>query len=338
MSALDKSYNTYKSNYVGYYPVHRFDICYENLCENELIEKEKYLISVIREFKNHLNKYQNEPLSYDKPENLKCLQYKFDKKNKIFYGYLNHQNLGGPDFLLLLKLATGHVFDNLVKDNINLIIKKYYATLTLYNSIELYLKPKNITGVVTKISSKMNIPPKNFFKTKVVIIFKYLYDLISCTDRKELHCFILMSFERNSNNSAVNNLGMLYVKFKKDTTMNELNDMLFRNSYSIIGTKHILDSQAMATDTGQQQQDHFRKRIDVILSMINLKSDGNTPDKINASQYRCYFGDEMNIEYAYPVYIFSLTINNKIHVTHSIAAPDINCKKLCKNINGSIFY
>ena len=39
MSALDKSYNTYKSKHIGYYPVQRFDICYENLCENELIEK-----------------------------------------------------------------------------------------------------------------------------------------------------------------------------------------------------------------------------------------------------------------------------------------------------------
>ena len=57
MSSLDKSYNRFISKNIGYYPVQRFDICYDNLCENEIIKKEQYLISVIREFKKQLNKY-----------------------------------------------------------------------------------------------------------------------------------------------------------------------------------------------------------------------------------------------------------------------------------------
>ena len=332
MSGLDRSFEL-ASKIKGYFPVQMATLFFSNDSESDFTYHVSELIRIINDYKQKFN--TKEGIQYTTPDKLKYIQMSVNSIHRRIDFYVNHKNLGGPDYINIAKMILNCDFNELARDEIATPIKWLYSMSFIMKSWKLYNKPENICVPTTTIIYKMPVPRQKNIKTKYVLIHRLLTQTINASMREELICWIPLSFERTNNNNAINNLGVLTVTFKRHMSVSKFAELIENNAHTPIGSKNLLDSLVGESDVGQEKSLSLKKRVDVVLSMFNTKSTG-IKRTIDPNIISVYFGKEMQVDYTYPVYIFTITIDDIVHVTNSIGVADINTSELCRSVNGKI--
>ena len=332
MAAADKAFEVMRRT-KGCYPVQRATIFFSEDTPEGFEQQAEELKKRILEFKDGLPR--PEPLDYTSPQALKYLQLKIYPETQRIDAFINHENLGGPDYIEIITRLLDCDFNDLARDDYPSLLKWSYSLSFLMQSIKTYIRPANICVPTTKILYTLPVPPKSVFKTKYVIIHDIISKTIDASPRTELTCWIPISFRRTSARNAVNNVGVILFTFRKGMSIAELSASIESNKHTVLGSKNLMDSFATSTETGQENNIHLKKRVDVVLSMLHTKPTEVTP-KLKPDKIAVYFGKEMSIDYNFPLYIFTITIGNTVHVTNSVSVPDFNTRKICQNVNGKI--
>ena len=332
MAASDKGFEIARRE-KGYYPIQRVTCYFSRDTLEEFDAHTAEFCRRIMQFKAGLP--HAEPLEYGEASELKYMQLRINRSARRVDSFINHENLGGPDYINIVKLLLDCDFNDLATDKAPAPLKWSYSLSFIVKSIGTYLKPANICVPTTKIFYTMPVPQKSVVKTKYAIIHDILSKTIRASPRQKLVCWIPISFERTGPDSPVNNVGVMLFEFKRDMNLGELVSELEFNKHTVLGSKTLLDSFAGGTETGQEKNTHLKKRVDVVLSMLHTKPTSVQP-VIDPDEIAVYFGKEMSTSYNYPLYIFTITVKDKIHVTNSVSVADFNTRELCQSVGGKI--
>jgi hypothetical protein len=332
MAGSDKAFELMRRK-KGFYPVQRATCFFSEETEEEFSAHADEFAKRVIEFKSRLPR--PEPIEYTKPELLKYVQLRVYPRIKRIDLYINHENLGGPDYIELVTRLIDVEFNDLARDNLPAPVRWTYSMSFLLKCVETYCKPANICVPTTKILYTMKVPLKSAVRTKYVIIHEILSKTIAASPRPSLTCWIPISFERTKAKAAVNNVGVILFCFRKGMSVGELSSEIEGNKHTVMGSKNLMDSFASSTEAGQEKNTHLKKRVDVVLSMLHTKPTGVDP-VIKPDLISVYFGKEMATDYNFPLYIFSITVGDTIHVTNSVSVPDFDTRKLCRDVGGKI--
>ena len=334
MSALDKYYEYQIKNIKGYQPIQMSEFHFSHLSKKDFKIQKKKLLTIVKEYVQQYDDNEAKNLKFKTIENINYVKYLCDNKTQSFKFYINHHKIAGPDFLDVGKKLFGNKINDLPTTNINFLFKWYYTLLFLLSCIKLYFKPQCvISSNNTNIFYKFKIENVPNIKTKYALMHKMLTNLISVTPRNYFECWIPISFQSTSKNIA-NNMGVIPFTFKKNMSMLELQNTIESNKVLAVGSKNLLDTFTASTKFGTNKQDTLKKRVDIVISMINIIDDNNS-GKITPNIVSSYFSKEMMTEYTYPIYLFSGTFYNEAHITQSVSMPDFDISQFCKN-TGSI--
>jgi hypothetical protein len=113
----------------------------------------------------------------------------------------------------------------------------------------------------------------------------------------------------------------------------ELQNLVERNKLMAIGSKNIMDK--LCGKFGNNTSTFLKSKIDVVLTLGNIFG---CPDYITKgiSNLNGFFGKEMVTNNNYPIYVWSLTLNNNVYITYSISMYGFNINKCVDLCNGKI--
>ena len=203
----------------------------------------------------------------------------------------------------------------------------------LINNLKLiFKKPIPVNNYYNVIGHQKSIEKIENIKTKYVLVDKILNDIMNCCNYNELYCWFPVGFNRYPG-CPNNNIGIITFNYKRGTTLEQLQNLIEKNKYMAIGSKNNMDK--LSGSVGGKCSNFIKRKIDVVLTMGNIFG---CPEYITngISNMNGFFGKDMITENNYPVYVWSLTLNDKAYITYSISMKDFNIEK-CKQItNGKI--
>lgn len=284
-------------------------------------------------FKKKFLTKTNENIYFNNIDDLQVVQLKINEEKQKINFFLNHELVGGSDYISLgthIFKGTGNSLVTYVDTSI--FVKLFLAVMFIFYNIPLIFKKniKKLNGDYIKLSINKIIIDNNINKKKYILIHSILNDLINNTKLDNLYCWLPIGFERYEN-CPNNNIGILTFNFKRNMTINELEKTIENRKFLVIGSKYIIDNSNTISQLKYFNLNRYiRKKIDVVLTLGNIMG---VPDYMDNSIHDLngYFGKEMLDDTDYPFYIWGITINNKAYLTYNIKMENFNIDNLKKN-------
>lgn len=139
---------------------------------------------------------------------------------------------------------------------------------------------------------------------KTLIIHQILSDLSARTSKTYLRAYLVHPF--NYTKEMRNNVGIQYIDFYKTgkwrTTLSKLHCQLKSREYQVAATNILMKHRSNLCEMA-------RHSIDVAITMGHYTSKNNERDRLRSARVTFDTTPE------YPIYVFSLTMDNKVHVS-----------------------
>jgi hypothetical protein len=266
------------------------------------------------------NIYKNELLE---------LKITFNDEQRRFSFAFDHRYFGGLYFLKLFGSMIEFKPINVYKESYMpvmseiSILKMLYFWITKKSNNKLRMK-NDIDRLVFSYNYTNDINEKKVRRQTVVFynILKKIFNGIERTDKDFLRVMITAAYE--STRKTFNNVGILFIDFYRDMTIEQLEKMLLNNKY-----------QAHATNLIQQYINngkYVRNDIDIVLTSGFLYSELNENNSYIKSSYTTY----LSIAH-YPIYIVSITVGETSYVTITNMSEDVNIEKIKQNLNENMY-
>ena len=271
---------------------------------------------------------------------VKVLQIKYVLKTKTIYVVLNHEKVGGGDYLVLGSVMFDGRTNSLLKEPTSSYIDvlkthfaKYYcqyivlSKILLKSSIERYEKEQIIASKIDISTMK-----SSEIGTKFMLIHTIMTNIMnSTTDTDKLICWIPLGFEKTKD-SPNNNVGIIVFTYVRGMTPSEVKNAIVANQMMSIGSRQLLiDSYNSAPKSTTYIEDRLKRNIDVVLTLANIL-DNNV--KVDQGYGGMYF--KMNYLDIYPYYVWGMTLDSTAHICYNVAHTSCNIDRLLKITNGSI--
>jgi len=271
---------------------------------------------------------------------IKVIQIKYVIKTKTIYVLLNHERVGGGDYLVLGSFMFNGRTNSLLKEPTSSYIDvlktrfaKYYCQYIVLSKV-FFKKPINCHKKVQIISSKVDIGTIQSLKigTKFMLIHTIMTNIMnSATNTDRFVCWIPLGFEKTQI-SPNNNVGIIVFTFVRDMTPSDVQNAISANSIMSIGSRQmIIDNYDSAPKSSTYIETRLKRNIDVVLTLANILD--NTV-KIDAGYGGMYY--KMDTNNRFPYYVWGMTMDNEAHICYNVAHTSCNIDRLLIVTNGSI--
>jgi hypothetical protein len=334
---IRKSINSHRSNIY-------LNVKYENMKGfNDVIDKLEYnLIPFCKKYNSEQTKIKlhlgynififYDFSEYEECEDFVCKFYVEKKEQTIKYAF-DHEYIGGS---YIRDLST------CLMDKINKPTEQFYVHSSLKSifyfipfcckyitipkikkedRLRLIDSPDRIRRYIHRYEVSRNI--KNKIRSRSVVLYNGLKNIYNVLENKlegrAMVCYLPVAFINTRN--ITNNIGLIWLEFDKNTTLESFNSLLYKSKYQALATNFVvyygLDKlfRYFKKDLGSET----RQSVDVVLTSIYYESS-------NPISLSWTYRDVSE----YPIYlaISSSVCEDKIHVTETITSNIGRLEKL----------
>ena len=157
---------------------------------------------------------------------------------------------------------------------------------------------------------------------KMILIHGILSDIFRgySTDVVELSCWIPVAFVKDDS-SPYNNIGVIPFVAEREDTARKLQDKINRNGHCAVSSNTLL--RYWTGKSYSSSSSTLRKKVDVVLTLGNLTAEDPT---CLSNGYGGFLFQET--PFAYPVYVFGITINGRSQVSYTISDQRLDASKV----------
>ena len=246
------------------------------------------------------------------------MEMHYSIKHKRITFLKDHRYLGGVFFMQLAGAITDKHPITVYKEQYTpflselLIVK--FASFWMSRQSRPRLKIGSSIKRIGFILNYTSISKQKYIRKQTVVMQQLLSMVINSTTKKTVDVMIPVAFDTTPDN--FNNVGAIIIDYKTIDGYKSLQDKLISNKYQAVTTNNI----QKIMDKGQ----YVRSTVDIVLTAGCLTSnDANNLGIIGDTSFTSF----TNIAH-YPIYILSMSIEDKSYVTITVMTDDVDMNKL----------
>jgi len=247
-----------------------------------------------------------------------------NKKKKMIRTTFDHEFCGGYFFIQYAALLCNGepALLPIVPVKIPFIVESQMVKLLCKKPYEPLYKKYNLvtsTDDINRLSFTLNCNDKvSGSRTKIWILWKVI-NFIMQVDKAREGLDILMPIAFNKLDHIYNNIGVIFIKYKRGDTIEMLKKEVEEKQSMVLASNYYLRTSRVGADQGK----NVRNNVDIVFTSSYVKNSNMTGVK----QITTY-----NKIADYAIYCFTATANNNIVVTLTLNTKDIPIKNLLDKI------